>query len=450
MSGTEDAGREVRDCYGRLYFLRHSAADRVGRESSPWLTWPPMAAVGLLQYGFGAIAPALMAARGWSLTTVFSLLAVWVVCQAGVGFPVAFLRERRGLGPRAVMLLAAVLSAAGPLALAHSSGYAGALIGYSILGGAGAGFVYGTCTSTLTKWYPERSNGKVSAITGVFAYASAPFAAAAVLRLDAAWLTMALDAAAILILLVIAGFGAFFRDPPARWWPADVDPRAWALSTGPGRRANAPAVRQFSAAQALRTGALPVMYLIGIGAGAVSLLDAAFLVVFMADLGAATSVIAVTVALLLGLNGLGRAASIRISDRWGRRRTLKYVLMVQTLGQLLLAMAAMSGSTGMLVVASAVAGCGGGAFYPLVASLVRDYFGHQNALEVHALVYSAKAFAGVLGVGVTAFAMTWWTYPSLFLVAGCVSLTAVVGIASLQRPGLPATLPSHGAGRLAG
>lgn len=143
MSETEDAGREVRDCYGRLHLLRYSAADRVGRESSPWLTWPPMAAVGLLQYGFGAIAPALMVARGWSLTTVFSLLAVWVICQAGVGFPVAFLRERRGLGSRAVMLLASVLCAVGPLALAHGPGFVGALIGYSVLGGAGAGFVYG-------------------------------------------------------------------------------------------------------------------------------------------------------------------------------------------------------------------------------------------------------------------------------------------------------------------
>lgn len=126
------------------------------------------------------------------------------------------------------------------------------------------------------------------------------------------------------------------------------------------------------------------------------------------------------------------------------------MLTVQTLGQLLLAMAAMSGSTGMLVVAAAVAGCGGGAFHPLVASLVRDYFGHQNALEVRALVYSAKAFAGVLGVGVSAFVLTWWTYPSLFLAAGCVSLTAVIGIASLHRPGLSATLPGTSTRRLAG
>lgn len=158
----------------------------------------------------------------------------------------------------------------------------------------------------------------------MFAYASAPFAAAAVLRLDAAWLTIALDAAAILILLVIAGFSGFFRDPPARWWPAGVDPSAWALSAGPGRRANAPAVRQFSAAQALHTGALPVMYLIGIGAGAVSLLDAAFIVVFMADLGTTTSVMAVTIALLLGLNGWGarrRSASPTGGDDGARSST---------------------------------------------------------------------------------------------------------------------------------
>jgi MFS family permease len=409
-----------------------------------------MAAVGLLQYGFGAVVGNLMARHGWSFTQVFVLLAVWAVCQAGVGFPVAVLRERRGVAPRPIMLAAAVLCLVGLLALAHGSSLLVALLGYSVLAGGGAGMVYGTCTSSIAKWFPEQANSKVSMVTGAFAYGTALFAVAAVVGLDQAALAKVLDVAAVVLFVVVAGCGMFFRDPPARWWPAYIDPKEWALRHAPGRRANMPAVRQYSPGQALRTRALSVMYLIAIGAGAVSLFDAAFIVVFMARIGAVASVMALSVGLLFGINGLGRALAIRISDRLGRSRTLKIVLLVQGIGQLLLAMAASSGSAATLVLAAAVAGCGGGAFYPLVASLVGDYFGHQRALEVHALVYSAKAFAGVIGVGLAAFAVASWGFAPVFLLAGCVSFGAAAAILSLHRPGLPNTLPGLGTGRRAG
>jgi MFS family permease len=449
MSEPEPAGRTVLDCYGRHYYVRETRRDRSGRDAAIWLAWPPMVAVGLLQYGFGALAPSLMTHRGWSFTSTFALLASWAVCQAGVGFPAAYLRERRGVPPRPIMLVAAVLCAAGMVMFGHLPGLAGALLGYSVLSGAGAGLVYGCCSASIAKWHPERARRKVSVITGVFAAGAAPFAAEAMPRVAALNLERLFDIVGVLMFLVIAGFGVFFRDPPPSWWPTSIDPRQWATSHAPGRRANAPVARQHSPAQAMRTTALPMMYLIGIAAGAVSLFNAAFLVVWMIGLGTPSALAATCIALLLALNGVTRVLAIRLSDRLGRTRALKLVLSVQGIGQLLLAIAASTGSPVMLVVAASVAGCGGGAFYPLVASLVRDYFGDHRALEVHAVVYSAKAFAGVLGVGLAALAVLAWGYPKVFLIAGCLSLGAVAGLASLRRPGLPRTLPEITSRRLA-
>jgi predicted MFS family arabinose efflux permease len=102
-------------------------------------------------------------------------------------------------------------------------------------------------------------------------------------------------------------------------------------------------------------------------------------------------------------------------------------------------MAAASGSS--TVVAAVVAGTGGGGFYPLFASLARDYYGDRRAPEVHAMVYSAKAFAGVLGLALAAMAVGAWGYPMTFLVAGVVSLGSATAIAWLHRPGLPSRLP---------
>jgi MFS family permease len=452
MSESEEAGRAVRDYYGRRYYVRDTPADRAGRSSAVWLAWPPMAAVGVMQYGFGAAVPALMDRNGWSLVGAFSVLAAWAVCQAGVAFPAAWLRERNHISPRTLMLLGAVLCAIGVASLAHGPGLFGAVIGYALLGGAGAGLVYSTCSTSVGKWHPDRVGAKVSLVTGAFAYGTVPFAVAAVVRLTAANLAFALDATAILLLLVVAGFGVFFRDPPTDWWPAHIDPREWALQHVPGRRANAPAVAQFSPGSALRTKALPAMYLIVLAAGAVSLFNAAFVVVFAIRAGTAVAAIAVAVALFTAINGAGRSVVMRISNRLGRCRTLKLVLLVQATGQLLLAMASASSSPGLLIVAAAVAGAGGGGFYPLFASLARDYFGDRRALEVHAMVYSAKAFAGVLGIGLAAVAVTAWGYPMTFLVAAALSLVSAVAIARLQRPGLPNTLPRMPAGapRLAG
>jgi hypothetical protein len=64
----------------------------------------------------------------------------------------------------------------------------------------------------------------------------------------------------------------------------------------------------------------------------------------------------------------------------------------------------------MLVFATVFAGVGGGAFYPLFASLVREFFGDQSAgaRRTHAAVYSAKAFGGVVGVGTAAAVLPSW------------------------------------------
>jgi MFS family permease len=436
------AVREIRDNHGRRYRVGESPIDLIGRPRSSvlWQAWVPMAAVGVLQYGYGAAVPALMERNGWSLVGAIWLLAGWTVFQAGVGLPTAYLRERHRIGPRPVMVAGAALSGLGLVALAHSTDLLGALLGYAVLGGTGAGLVYAACTSTIAKWYPERMGRRVSVVTGAYAYGSVPFIVAAVIGLDAANLTTVLDVAAVALFLLVAGPGLYFRDPPQRWWPAEVDPRAWALRN-PARRMNPPAVREFSPAQALHTRVLPVMCLILLAAGAVSLFNAAFVVVYAGGVAATAGAVALAAGLFAGISGAGRALSMGVSDRLGRCPTLSAVLLVQGVAQLLFALSATTGSTGALVVAAALAGLGGGGFYPIFASLAREYFGEQSALEVHGLVYSAKAAGGVLGIGLAALAVTTWGWAATFVAAAVVSLVAARATAALHRPGLPRTLP---------
>jgi MFS family permease len=418
------------DFLGRRFEVGPSAAELLGRPRT-WMlraSWAAMAAIGILQYGFGSMVPSLLD-RGWSALDVFWLLATWTVFQAVAGFPIAYLRERGRIAPRTAMLTGAVLVALGPLALAQS-GELLALLGYSVISGTGAGIVYATCSATVAKWYPERQAAKVSLATGAFAYGSVPFAIAFLF----APLAPALTITAILIFVVVLTAGVLLRDPPANWWPPEVDPREWVLDRS---RSPVSAVRQYSPSEAMRTGVAPLMYLILFVASAVSLFDITFLATMGATMNATLTVVAMGTGILLAANGAGRALAIRVSDRIGRTRTLAWVLSILGLSQLCLASAASTGAAAMLVFATVLAGAGGGAFYPLFASLVREFFGDQSAgaRATHAAVYSAKAFGGLVGVGVAAAVVPSWGFPPVLLLATLLALVSAGLCVKLRQPG---------------
>jgi MFS family permease len=428
--------RETLNFLGRHYVVGPSPEELLGRarEWMLWLPWAAMAAIGILQYGFGSLVPALVQ-RGWAPADVFWLLALWTVFQAGAGFPIAFLRERGRIGPRSAMIAGAILLPLGPLSLAHGSELV-ALIGYSVLSGTGAGLVYATCSSTVAKWYPERTAAKVSLATGAFAYGSVPFAIAFLFTSNGGSLATMLNVTAGVIFLVVLAAGLILRDPPVNWWPPTVDPREWAMD---GKRSPVNAVRQYTPREAMRTGVAPLMYLILFCASAVSLFDITFLATLSARLDISVVIVAVGTGLLLGTNGAGRALAIRVSERVGRTRTLGWVLAVLGVGQLFLASATTTASPTLLILATLLAGIGGGAFYPLFASLAREFFGDQSAgaRQTHAAVYSAKAFGGLLGVGLAATTLPTLDYPTLLLLATALALTSATLCLKLRQPGHP-------------
>jgi MFS family permease len=339
------------------------------------------------------------------------------------------------------MLAGAVLAAVGFVSIAHSDNLTLAFVGFSICGGTGVGLVYATCINLVGKWFPEKRGAKTGFVNGGFAYGAVPFIFIFSYALHPKNYATVLDLVGLFMLLVVGLSGMFFKDPPKNWWPAQIDPLEWAASkTGAqSLRVNPPAVRQYTPLEAIRTGMLPLMWLsLGITAG-VSLFGISYMVPFAKHLGFGPLIAASSAGVLSIVNGTGRAITGAVSDRIGRKRTLLIVLLVSAVSLVgLLYSGNAKNQTAFLVFAFLV-GFGGGAFYPMFASLVPDYFGENNNASNYGLVYTSKLVGSVQGIGVGASVIDHWGYTGAYWIAA-VSALLSAGVASfLRQPGRRAT-----------
>ncbi|WP_236788687.1 MFS transporter [Amycolatopsis sp. GM8] len=392
----------IRDFYGRRYRIGESDRALLGRPRG-WMlgaAWAAMLAAGVGQYGYGALLPALVAERGWTWAQGCWVLALWTVCQSASVYPAARLR------PAVALAVGAVLCASGFVALAGSGDFAVVLVSHAMLGGIGAGLVYGTCVNVVARWYPERSS-RVALTSGAFAYGAIPF--------------MLLGSGpAAAVVLVLAGAAALvLRNPPEDWWPQHVDPRRWALdkTVNPSLRRNRPAIRQYSVAEVVRCPESRPLYFAVACAAAVLLFDIAYLSAFKGLLAAA---------LFAGASGIGRAGVGWAGARFGRRVVLCGALVVAGLVQLLVI-------GPFTLVGACLAGAACGACYALLPGVVEGHFGERLGLSNFGLFYGAKAVGGLLGVLLAAYVAG----PTGFVVTAVLGVVAAVLVGALRQPGRP-------------
>lgn len=429
--------REVSDFYGRRYRIGESDRLLLGRSRS-WmagLPWFAMLSISLFQYGFGAALPTLATANGWSVWQALGVLGLWVVAQAA-GSPLGGWLYQR-VRPGVTMLAGAVCCLTALVTLAHRGDLATVLLGYSLLGGLGAGLIYMTCIATVTEWFPERLASRVAMVGAAFGYGAVPFVVVAGYTLGPANRTAVLDTTAVIVFAVVAICGLMMRRPPRHWWPEEIDPQRWALDRRLNRSIahNRPAARPYPPMAALRSGMLPLMFVVVVLTAAMALFDIAYLAGagYVRGLSAATLVAAM--AALAAANGLGRAVTSSLADRIGRRATLGLSLLAGGVAQFgLLAAARNDNHPVALVCFAALAGAGAGAGYSLLVSLVRDWFGDDATVPNYGIVYSGKAIGGLAGIVLAGLVVTNPASPVPFVVAGCLGLLGAALTRWMRQP----------------
>lgn len=407
---------DVRDWLGRRYTVGPSARELTGLPRPALLlrVLTAAAAVGVLQFGYGAAVPALIAAHGWSPAQALAPFLVWALVQGSFA-PVPRLLGARGLcGPGTAILLGTVLCAAALYAVGHSADPLVAAAGYGLLGGAGAGLVYHSCADLVEGWFPDRHTVRLGAVGGAFALGPVPLLPALVLGLTPGSLAAASTVLALGVLALGAAGGIGQRGAPEHWWPPGRDPRAAALR----RSADPPAARDFSAGQAWASGrSLPALHAIVALSGAAGLFTLVALPALLLGLGRDPTGVAAVITAFALASGLGRLAASHAAERAGRRRTLTVLLAVTALGQVGLAAAAPAGPLPLLVLSALAVGTGTGSCYPLTRAITEGHFGsrqqsgsrqHSGAgrrggpgrpADLAGLVHGSKAVGGLLGVG---------------------------------------------------
>jgi len=435
--------REVSDANGRIYRVGESAEQIMGRSRNwmMWLPWLAMIGVSVFEYGFGAAEATLQKQHGWTLAETFWILAIWNAFQAGVAFPAGRLREKGIVSAKNAMLTAAVLVFIAFFALGVSDNWIVNVIGYSVLGGTGAGLVYATCINMVGKWFPEKRGGKTGFVNGGFAYGAVPFIFVFSYVFNAHNFAWIMGLVGLYMMLVVGVCGFLFRDPPKNWWPESVDPVSWSSNPSRSLRKNPPAVRQFTPMEAIKTGQLPLMWFTLAIIGGVSLFGIGFQVPFAKSLGFGPFVAAASAGVLSLVNGLGRGVVGWLSDQMGRKQALISVLLVEAVAQFGLIWSGKSHNEVLFILFAFVAGFGGGAFYPMYAALTPDYFGENNNASNYGLIYTAKLVSGLLGLGAASSVVTHIGYTGAYTIAGTIAVLSAVVALFLKQPGRGGRVP---------
>jgi MFS family permease len=440
---TSTAYREVRDANGRTYRIGETDRDIMGRPRWTMVLFPWIGMMGISssEYAFTSAEDTLRDAHLWSSGHIFWLLGVWIFFQAAIAFPAGKLRESGRLPARNAMMLGALGTFLGYLSLAYAPNVFWAYLGFGMCSGLGAGLVYATCVNMVGKWYPERKGGKTGMVNGGFAYGSVPFVFLFTSVLDLGNYRTLLVGVGVLLCVIVAVSGWFFRDPPKNWWPRHADPLK--VSDDPRvRRAlakNPPAVKQYTPREAVRQPVMFMMWICLLCTAGINIFGIAFQVPFGKDMGFAGGIVATAMSLKAIVNGTGRGVIGWISDRYGRRQTLIFVCVVLGTAQFGVYFSGNLGSMPFFLFCSMVSGFGGGAIFPLFAAMTADYFGENNNATNYGIVYSSKLVSGLVGSGLGAVVVGAWDYGGAFILAGSVGLASAVLATFLHQPGRPRT-----------
>jgi len=377
-----------------------------------------MAMIANLQYGWTLFVDPIDAKFHWGRAAIQLAFTLFVVTETWLVPVEAWFVDK--YGPRIVIMFGGVMIA---LAWALNS-YANTLVllyTAAIIGGIGAGAVYGTCVGNALKWFPDHRGLAAGATAAGFGAGAAltvvPIAAMiASSGYQHAFLTFGLGQGLIVFIL------AFFLRPPSVAMPAKK------------KQLNLPQTKiDFTPPQVLRSPIFWIMYLVFVMVASGGLMTAAQIAPIAHDFKIANEPVslagfqmaALTFAISLDriFDGFGRPLFGWISDNIGRENTM--FIAFGTGALMLLTLSTYGHVPIVFVLATAVYFGVFGEIYSLFPATSGDTFGAKFATTNNGMLYTAKGTASLL-VPLASIVSARYGWQAVFVIAVALNATAAL------------------------
>jgi len=385
-----------------------------------------MSMIANLQYGWTLFVQPMHAERGWSLSaiqvafTIFVLVETWLVPFEG------YLVDR--IGPQFVGVAAGLLVALAWVINAVATSLPVLYLG-AIVGGIGAGAVYGACVGNALKWFPDR-RGLAAGLTAMgFGAGSAltVFPIANMIKAEgyeATFLKFGLLQGAVVFFV-----GWFLRAPSAQFVP-------------PQQRGRVQAARDYTPVEMLRRPVFWVLFVMFVFSASGGLIATAQLTPMAGDLGVAGSHVSLLGVTLLALpfalsmnrvfNGISRPFFGWMSDQIGRERTLFIAFIIE--GAAILLLSEFGRDPVAFVLLTALVFFAYGEIYSIFPAICADIYGRRYASANAGLLYTGKGVASLLVPLSSVIAASTLGWDGVFIATATMNIVAALLAVFVLKP----------------
>jgi MFS transporter, OFA family, oxalate/formate antiporter len=385
-----------------------------------------MAMIANLQYGWTLFVDPIDAKYHWGRAAIQLAFTLFVVTETWLVPVEAWFVDK--YGPRIVVMFGGVMIALAWVLNSQATSLT-LLYAAAIVGGIGAGAVYGTCVGNALKWFPDRRGLAAGATAAGFGAGAAitvvPIASMiATSGYESAFLAFGIGQGVIVFII------ALFLRPPT----VSIPPKK--------KQLNLPQTKiDFTPPQVLRTPIFWIMYLVFVMVASGGLMTAAQIAPIAHDFKIANEPVtlagfqmaALTFAISLDriFDGFGRPFFGWVSDNIGREHTM--FIAFGTAALMLLTLSTYGHVPIVFVLASAVYFGVFGEIYSLFPATSGDTFGSKFATTNNGMLYTAKGTASLL-VPLASLVSAKYGWQAVFVIAVALNATAALMAVFLIKP----------------
>ncbi|BCS54942.1 MFS transporter [Geobacter sp. SVR] len=291
------------------------------------------------------------------------------------------------IGPARTALIGGLLVGGGFTLMSYSNSYVAWLVGFGLLAGSGFGFGYAAATPPALKWFSSSKTGVIAGtVVAGFGLAPVYIAPLSSYLLEAYGIQKSMLFLGCGFTVLVCGLSFLLVNPPQGFVPAEP------ATKGDAKPAAKKEVHNANVGEMLRS---PKFYLLWanffIGAGAGLMVIGSVAILAKKSMG---HMAFVAVAIMAVGNAAGRIVAGILSDKIGRRATLRIMLAFQALLMFAAIPVIGSGSAALLVLVATFIGFNYGSNLALFPSFSKDYWGFKNYGLNYGVLFTAWGVGG--------------------------------------------------------